>query len=150
MKLLLFESYGPLARSLRNGLEEEDFAVTLADDLRHATRLLESESFDVILLDLPRQIELALLRNWRGQRICTPVVFLSVPGSRADSFNDLGLGPAALVTKPFRFVDLLSLLRRLCGLRSLNAQDIIDGVLPRGYQGAGRLSRELLSACSQE
>jgi DNA-binding response OmpR family regulator len=116
MKLLLVESYRPLARGLQRGLEEEGFAITLADDLRHATRLLKSQSYDVMLLDIPRQIEFALLRYWRRAGIPTPVLFFSVPGSRADQFNDLGLGPAALITKPFRFDDLLSKLRRLGAL----------------------------------
>jgi two-component system OmpR family response regulator len=118
MKLLLVESYGPLARGLRRGLEEEGFNVTLAEDLRHAGRLLESQSHDVILLDIPRQVEFALLQYWRRAGISTPVLFFCVPGSRADQFNDLGLGPTALITKPFRFDDLLSQLRKLGALPS--------------------------------
>jgi CheY-like chemotaxis protein len=118
MKLLLVEPYGPLARGLQRGLEEEGFSVTLAEDLRHAVRLLKSLSYDVVLLDIPRQIEFALLQYWRRAGIPTPVLFFSVPGSRADQFNDLGLGPAALITKPFRFDDLLSQLHRLGALPS--------------------------------
>ena len=116
MKLLLVESYRPLARGLQRGLEEEGFAVTRADDVRHAMRILESQCPDVVLLDIPRQIEFALLQYWRRAGISTPVLFFSVPGCRADQFNDLGLGPAALITKPFRFDDLLSQLRRLGAL----------------------------------
>lgn len=118
MKLLLVESYRPLARGLQRGLEEEGFAVTLADDVRHAMCMLNSQCHGVVLLDIPRQIELALLQHWRRAGISTPVLFFSVPGSRADQFNDLGLGPAALITKPFRFDDLLSQLRRLGALPS--------------------------------
>jgi DNA-binding response OmpR family regulator len=118
MKLLLVESYRPLARGLQRGLEEEGFAVTLADDVRHATRLLKSQSHEVVLLDIPRQIEFALLQYWRRAGIPTPVLFFSVPGSCADQFNELGLGPAALITKPFRFDDLLSQLHRLGALPS--------------------------------
>ena len=127
MKLLLVESYDPLARGLQRGLEEEGCAVTRADDLRHATCLLLSPCHDVVLLDMPSQIELALLRHWRRAGISTPVLFLSVPGSGADTFNDLGLGPAALITKPFRFDVLLRQLHRLAAL-SLSAMPLCESL----------------------
>lgn len=116
MKILLVESYGPLARGLRRGLEEEGFAVTLADDVRQAMRMLQTQCHDVVLLDIPRQIHFALLQYWRRAGISIPVLFFFVPGSCADEFNDLGLGPAALIPKPFQFDDLVGQLRRLGAL----------------------------------
>jgi two-component system, OmpR family, response regulator len=145
MKILLVESYGPLARGLRRGLEEEGFAVTLADDVRHATRMLKSQCHDVVLLDIPRQIEFPLLQYWRRAGISTPVLFFFVPGSRADQFNDMGLGPAALITKPFRFDDLLSQLRRLGAfpskalLLSESGEIAVPGFAPPVLAGASGL-----------
>jgi DNA-binding NtrC family response regulator len=145
MKLLLVEPYGPLARGLQRGLEEEGFSVTLAEDLRHAVRLLKSLSYDVVLLDIPRQIEFALLQYWRRAGISTPVLFFFVPGSRADQFDNLGLGPAAHITKPFRFDDLLRQLRRLGALPSEvmlpsdSGEIAVLGFTPPVLAGASRL-----------
>src|SRR5947199_7931 len=103
MELLLVESYRPMARILRTGLEEEGIAVRMTDDPDKAKDLLGSGTYDVILLDLTDEKELAVLRNWRQAQITTPVLTLSIPGGRIEKLKDLGLGPGSWLSKPFGF-----------------------------------------------
>jgi DNA-binding response OmpR family regulator len=102
-----------LARAIRRGLEEEGMTLRIAQDLAQAGRLAEAQPFDVIVLDVPVQIEVATLQHWRRCDIDAPVLFLTLPGSRPDRFGQLGLGPASAVTKPFHFADLLDRVHRL-------------------------------------
>jgi DNA-binding response OmpR family regulator len=111
MKILLAEANRSLARALKRGLEEQGFVVSLSENLSFAMHLAASEKHDLIVLDVPPRIELAVLRHWRRCGITTPVLFLSVPGGRADQFDDLR--PATMVTKPFDFDDLLTQLWQL-------------------------------------
>jgi DNA-binding response OmpR family regulator len=111
VNILILESNRQLARALKRALEDERFAVTQAADLPHAERCAQSSCHDVILLDLPPQIELPVLRHWRQSGINQPVLFLSQPGSRSQAFESLG--PVAFLTKPFHLDDLLCEVGRL-------------------------------------
>jgi DNA-binding response OmpR family regulator len=113
MKILLVESNAFIARVLQQGMQEKGITVTLADDLPQAKRLAQSQSYDLIVLDLPPQIEAAVLQYWRQKRILNPVLFLSAPRDSAVNVDDLG--PVAFLTKPFCISDLLSQARRLAG-----------------------------------
>ena len=67
MRILLVEDHQPLVRALRQGLEEEGFAVDVATDGEEADVKCRSTSYDVIVLDvmLPKLDGLTLLKNWR-------------------------------------------------------------------------------------
>jgi two-component system OmpR family response regulator len=105
-----------LARAIERGLHEEGMTVHRADDLLHAKMLAAEGRHDVIVLDVPVHIEVATLQHWRRCGITAPVLFLSVPGSRSNRFDELGIGPAATLVKPFLFADLLAELQRLAEL----------------------------------
>ena len=68
VRLLLVEDHKPLARALRQGLEEEGFAVDLAADGEEADHKAISTSYDVIILDvmLPKKDGLTVLKAGRG------------------------------------------------------------------------------------
>src|SRR5262245_14045950 len=63
MRVLLVEDHKPLVRALRQGLEEENFAVDVAVDGEEADVKARNTSYDVIILDimLPRLDGLTLL-----------------------------------------------------------------------------------------
>jgi two-component system OmpR family response regulator len=105
-----------LARAIERGLHEEGMTVQRAGDLLHAKKLAEDGLHDVIVLDVPVHIEVATLQHWRRCGITAPVLFLSVPASRSNRFDELGVGPAAAIVKPFHFADLLAELQRLADL----------------------------------
>ena len=52
MRILLVEDHKPLVRALRQGLEEEGFAVDIAADGEEGDYKARTAEYDVIILDL--------------------------------------------------------------------------------------------------
>ena len=69
MRVLLVEDHKPLVRSLRQGLEEEGYAVDTAFDGEEADYKGSSALYDVVVLDimLPKMDGLTLLQKWRNR-----------------------------------------------------------------------------------
>ena len=67
MRLLLIEDHKPLTRALKQGLEEEGFAVDIAHDGEEGDFKARSADYDAIILDvmLPKEDGFSLLKRWR-------------------------------------------------------------------------------------
>ena len=115
MKLLLVEDHKPLARAVKQGLEEEGFAVDLAADGEEGDYKARTSSYDLINLDLmlPKIDGLTLLQNWRKNSISTHVLILTAKGELADKVRGLDLGADDYLTKPFEIDELLARVRAL-------------------------------------
>ena len=115
MRLLLVEDHKPLARALKQGLEEEGFAVDVAYDGEEGDYKARSAEYDVIILDLmlPKQDGLTLLQRWRRSGVQTHVLVLTARGSMEDKVKGLNLGADDYLTKPFQLEELLARLRAL-------------------------------------
>ena len=68
MRILVVEDNKSLARALRQGLEEEGYAVDCAFDGDEAEFKVRGTDYDVIILDLmlPKIDGLTLLQRWRA------------------------------------------------------------------------------------
>src|SRR5437588_1179630 len=86
MRVLLIEDHKPLARALRQGLEEEGFAVDAAHDGEEADFKAHSAKYDVIILDLmlPKVDGLTLLQNWRREGMTSHILVLTARGTIED------------------------------------------------------------------
>ncbi len=113
MQILLIEQHALLARALKQGLEEEGFAVTVAATGPEQSRTVPA-SVDAVILDLslPEEASLFQLRRLRRDGLTTPVLLLTTgkksqgrPG-RTDQASDS-------LSKPFELEELFSRLRRL-------------------------------------
>ena len=115
MRVLLVEDHKPLSRALRQGLEEENFAVDLAEDGEEADVKARNTSYDVVILDmmLPKIDGLTLLQRWRRAGMTTHVLVLTARGSIEDKVRGLDLGADDYLTKPFELEELLARLRAL-------------------------------------
>jgi two-component system, OmpR family, response regulator len=115
VRLLLVEDHKPLSRALRQGLEEEGFAVDVASDGEEADHKALSTSYDVIILDimLPKKDGLSLLKGWRGAGIQSHVIILSARGALDDKVHGLDFGADDYLTKPFELEELLARIRAL-------------------------------------
>ena len=114
-RLLIVEDEADLRKSLRLGLSEDGFAVTCADSVESAERILADQTFDAIVLDLrlPGKDGIDLLRELRAAGNQTPVLALTARGSLDDRVIGLDSGADDYLTKPFAFVELLARLRAL-------------------------------------
>jgi len=123
MRVLLVEDHKPLVRALRQGLEEEGFAVDTALDgeeadikARHTTKPgTLPTTYDVIILDvmLPKIDGLTLLKRWRRDGIKTHVLVLTAQKSVDDQVKGLDSGADDYLAKPFELEVLLARLRAL-------------------------------------
>ena len=115
MRVLLVEDHKPLSRALKRGLEEEGFAVDVAEDGQEADFKARGASYDVIVLDLmlPKIDGLTLLQQWRKDGIKTHILLLTAKDTTEDKVKGLDLGADDYLTKPFQLDELLARLRAL-------------------------------------
>jgi two-component system alkaline phosphatase synthesis response regulator PhoP len=126
MKILVAED-DPLTReALIACLEGEGFVVIAAADGHEALALWQSESPDLVCLDImmPRLDGYEVCRRIRAARSRVPVVFLSAKNEEIDVVVGLELGADDFVRKPFGRHELLarirSALRRSAGAEAAN------------------------------
>jgi DNA-binding response OmpR family regulator len=115
VRVLLVEDHKPLSKALKRGLEEENFAVDVADDGEEADYKARSASYDAIVLDLmlPKIDGLTLLRQWRKDGVRTHILVLTAKDTTDDKVKGLDLGADDYLTKPFQLEELLARLRAL-------------------------------------
>ena len=95
MKILLVEDHKLLARSLKQALEEDGFAVDLTVAGDEADAKARGAIYDVVILDLmlPKIDGLTLLKGWRKDGLTFHVLILTAMGTLEDKV--LGLNLAA-------------------------------------------------------
>jgi DNA-binding response OmpR family regulator len=115
VRVLFIEDHKPLVRALKQGLEEEGFAVDTAHDGEEGNYKAQTAEYDVIILDLmlPKEDGLSLLQRWRKAGMNTHVLVLTARGSIEDKVRGLDLGADDYLTKPFQLEELLARLRAL-------------------------------------
>lgn len=115
MRVLLVEDQAALVKALRQGLEEEGFAVDAALDGEEADVKARTTEYDVIVLDimLPKVDGLTLLKRWRAGGISTHVLMLTAKGTLDDKVVGLDSGADDYLTKPFEVEELLARIRAL-------------------------------------
>jgi DNA-binding response OmpR family regulator len=115
MRVLLIEDHKPLVRALRQGLEEEGFAVDTAFDGEEGDFKARSAEYDAVILDLmlPKVDGLTLLQRWRRDGLKTHVLVLTARGGIDDKVRGLDLGADDYLAKPFELEELFARLRAL-------------------------------------
>lgn len=108
-KALVVEDDGNIAELLRLYLEKDGFEVSIAADGGTGVRLAQSESPDIILLD----IMLPVLDGWQVCRKIretsrVPIIMLTAKGETLDKVNGLDMGADDYIVKPFEVKELLA------------------------------------------
>lgn len=112
IKVLLVEDDSDIVENLTEFLRTEGYLVKSADTQSGAMELLETEPFDLILLDVT-------LRQGNGYSVCTavkavydiPVIFLTALGDEFSVVTGLDMGADDYISKPFRPRELISRMR---------------------------------------
>jgi DNA-binding response OmpR family regulator len=115
VRVLLVEDHKPLLRALRQGLEEEGFAVDIAQDGEEADHKANTVDYDVIVLDLmlPKIDGITLLKKWRQKGVKTHVLVLTAKDTLENKVSGLDAGADDYLTKPFELEELLARVRAL-------------------------------------
>jgi DNA-binding response OmpR family regulator len=113
MQILLVEDERAMAELLRRGLTEEGHQTALAHDGLAGLEMAQTNSFDVIVLDmmLPRLDGIGVARRLREGRNQTPILMLTAKDAPAHVIAGLDAGADDYLTKPFSFEILLARLR---------------------------------------
>jgi len=115
MRILVVDDDRRLCGIIKRGLLEEGYAVDVAHDGEEGEYLAESESYDVIILDImmPLKDGLEVCRNLREKRVNTAILMLTARDSVEDRVTGLDAGADDYLVKPFAFNELLARIRAL-------------------------------------
>lgn len=117
MRILIVEDEISIANFIKDGLEEEGFAVDIATNGKEGYKLaIENvEEYDVILLDwmLPGMSGIEIIRNLRKLNKEIPVILLTAKDTVDDVVFGLETGANDYIRKPFSFEELLARIRVL-------------------------------------
>lgn len=134
MRILLVEDEIAIAGFIKDGLEEEGFAVDVSNNGREGLEMAldNLEEYDIFLLDwmLPGTSGIEICRTIRKKNTTIPVIFLTAKDTVDDAVFGLEAGANDYLRKPFAFEELLArikvLLRNKTGEQNIfSADDII-------------------------
>jgi DNA-binding response OmpR family regulator len=113
MRVLVVEDDEKIASFIKKGLQEESYSVDVTANGYEAIYLVETNTYDVILLDLMIQGlgGVDVCKNIRGKNISTPIIMLTARDSTKDKVDGLDSGANDYLTKPFSFEELLARIR---------------------------------------
>ncbi len=113
--ILLVEDDLFLQQGLREMLAREGYVSSVAGTVAAARRMLPERAYQLVILDvsLPDGDGVSLCREWRGEGVQTPILFLTARDEEVAVVRGLDAGGNDYVTKPFRMQELLSRIRAL-------------------------------------
>ena len=124
-RILLIEDERQVAAFVRQGLEEEGYAVEWEATGREGLRRALSEAFDLVLLDirLPDHNGLEICREVRRHDPALPILMLTALDSVEDRVEGLRAGADDYLPKPFAFNELVARIEALMRRSRLEPAD---------------------------
>jgi len=104
-----------IGEAIRAGLKRDGFAVDWVHDAAAASRVLGTEPFELMLLDLglPGGDGLSILRTLRARGVALPVLIITARDAVSDRVAGLDAGADDYLIKPFDLDELAARLRAL-------------------------------------
>jgi two-component system, OmpR family, response regulator QseB len=128
MRLLLVEDDLMIGESVLDLLRAEGYAVDWVKDGEMADTALDSQSYDLVLLDLglPRRDGLAVLRRLRARKDRTPVLVATARDAIAQRVEGLDMGADDYIVKPYELDELLARIRALIRRAAGRAEPVYE------------------------
>jgi DNA-binding response OmpR family regulator len=116
-RILIAEDDPLISSFIARGLRSHGYTVVVADDGAEAERLTQTDTFDLIILDmaLPEVSGFQVLQGIRAQQNPIPVLVLTGRPELKDAVAQLDVGADDYMTKPFHFGELLARVRTRLG-----------------------------------
>lgn len=113
MRILIVEDEEGIAAFLKQGLEEESFAVDVVNEGKEGLLMALSGDYDLLLLDwmVPGFSGIEICRQFRKEFQETPVIFLTAKDTTDETIFGLQAGANDYIKKPFHFEELLERIR---------------------------------------
>lgn len=128
MRVLLIEDDVTIARLLKEGLEDESYAVDVVHDGSEGYRTAVADEYDVIILDimLPEMNGYEVCRALRNDGNKTPILMLTARDTERDIVEGLDTGADDYLAKPFSFDILLARIRALLRRPNEKLEEILQ------------------------
>jgi len=128
VRLLLVEDDPMIGEAIRAGLKREGFVVDWVHDAESASRVLGSEPFELLLLDLglPGSDGLKLLKSLRGRGEALPVLIITARDAVSDRVAGLDAGGDDYLVKPFDLDELAARVRALLRRKSGRSSTVLE------------------------
>lgn len=141
MRILVVEDEHRIAQAIREGLEQESYAVDVCYDGEDGFNTARADEYDLILLDvmMPGMNGFEVVRRLRAEGNHTPILMLTAKDQDRDVVQGLDTGADDYLAKPFAFAVLLARIRAL--LR--RPQDSIGEALQAGDLTLNPSSKEV-------
>ncbi len=115
MRILLVEDEKNVAAFIKKGLEEETYAVDVAEEGPEGLLMATETDFDLIILDvmLPGMNGIELCKTLRTKGIIKPILMLTAVDSVERKVEGLESGADDYLVKPFAFSELIARIKAL-------------------------------------
>lgn len=116
MRILVVEDEHKIANAIKQGLEQERYAVDVEYDGDSGLGAALNETYDAMIIDrmLPGSVEgLEICRQVRQAKNHTPILLLTAKDQIKDRVEGLNSGADDYLIKPFSFEELLARIRAL-------------------------------------
>lgn len=140
MRILLVEDDKMIAEAVLNGLETARYAVDWVNNGNTAEQALNSQQYDLVLLDLglPGQDGLQVLKHLRQEKNNTPVLIVTARDDLDSRLAGLDGGADDYIIKPFDLSELLARIRAVLRRQSGQSTPLLsNGAItlnPTNYQ----------------
>lgn len=140
MRILLVEDDKMIAEAVLNGLKTSRYAVDWVNNGNTAEQALNSQQYDLVLLDLglPGQDGLQVLKHLRQEKNNTPVLIVTARDDLDSRLAGLDGGADDYIIKPFDLSELLARIRAVLRRQSGQSTPLLsNGAItlnPTNYQ----------------
>jgi two-component system copper resistance phosphate regulon response regulator CusR len=148
IKILLIEDEPKTVQSLKQGLEENNYDVSIAYDGHMGKQLALAHTYQLIVSDIiiPGINGLDLCKELRAQGIQTPILMLTALSTTDDKLNGFEAGADDYLPKPFDFKEFLA---RVKALIKRSNQTILDAQVLKFADLEMDLNSSLVSRAGQ-
>ena len=148
IKILLIEDEPKTVQSLKQGLEENNYDVSIAYDGHMGKQLALAHTYQLIVSDIiiPGINGLELCRELRSLGIQTPILMLTALSTTDDKLNGFEAGADDYLPKPFDFKEFLA---RVKALIKRSNQTILDAQVLKFADLEMDLNSSLVSRAGQ-
>lgn len=115
MRILVVEDEHRIAQAIREGLEQESYAIDVCYDGEDGYNTASADDYDLVLLDvmLPKMSGFEVCQKLRAEGNHTPILMLTARDQPRDIVQGLDTGADDYLAKPFSFEILLARIRAL-------------------------------------
>jgi DNA-binding response OmpR family regulator len=115
MRILVVEDERIIANTIKEGLEQDGYAVDVAYDGEDGYNTASADEYDVIISDvmMPEMDGFAMVKKLREDGNKTPILMLTAKSQEADVVKGLDTGADDYLAKPFAFNVLSARVRAL-------------------------------------